>query len=451
MRNIFLSTGLFLLLCSGCDDFLDVKSNATYVIPKSIEDAQALMDDVFRMNEANVPTWGECFVDDYYLAEGALNFYAGGDELKFYIWDYQEYYGHINDWGYAYAAIYNANLAMELLGSVERNTKNQTEWANVMGSALFFRGFYFYGLLTNFAVAYDESTASNDFGIPLRLTANFNEQSVRASVSASFDQIIRDLEASVGYLPDYPSIVTRPSKGAAYAALAKVYLYKRDYEKALEYSERALQLNSQLMDFNEDADIINANPTRTPFRKFHKETIFYAEMRAGLEYPIYRGTIDSILYQSYSSNDLRLSLFFHVPGGLPAFRGHYSGGNRGFGGLSTNELYLTKAECLAFLDRQQHALDAIDQLLVKRIRDYSRSEQGFTRESLLRFVRDERRKELVYRNARFADIKRYNKEEENIWIRRLMDGKEYELEPNSTKYALPLPSDLIQITKMPQN
>lgn len=451
MKNIYRSMTVCLLLFSSCNDFLDIKSDATYVIPKSVEDAQALLDDVFQMNEESVPTWGESVVDDYYLTEETFNSYVE-DIRQFYMWNYREYYGHFNDWGNAYAAVYNTNLSMELLGNIERNSGNQNEWDNVMGSALFFRGFYFYGLLTNFALAYDEQTSDRDLGIPLRLNSNFNERSVRASVSECFVQIIKDLEASVEYLPDYPSVVTRPSKGAAYAALAKVYLYKRDYEKALEYSDRALQLNAQLMDFTGDEEISDVNATRTPFLKFNKETIFYAEMQTTLRNTALKGIIDSALYRTYTINDKRRSLFFHLSGGLPAFRGNYTGTIKGFGGLSTNELYLTKSECLAFLDRREEALGVINQLLIKRINGYSgNNDKITTKESMLQFIRLERRKELIYRNSRFADIKRYNKEGANITVRRVIDGKEYLLEPNSNKYALPLPADLIDFTNMPQN
>lgn len=449
-KSIYFLIGLVFLLCSGCEKFLDIKSNATYVVPNSVADAQALLDDMFRMNESVVPTKGECFVDDYYLGKDAINFYRGSDELKLYQWDFPEYFGNANDWGFTYSAIYNANLAMEIVQKIERTPNNALDWDNVIGSALFFRGFYFYCLLTNYALAYDEQTSDIDPGIPLRLTSNFNEISHRPSVNECFDQIIDDMERSLNYLPDYPLIATRPSRGAVYAMLAKVYLYKRDYPKSLEYSEKALLINSQLMDYNGDVDIKDLNSESTPFAQFHKETIFYTEMVRGLEYPFYRGTVDSLLYDSYVSNDLRLNLYFNLKDGRPYFRGFYTGNIYSFGGLSTNELYLTKAECLAKLDRNEEAMHVMDALLVKRIEGYRRNDY-FNSSSVLEFVRLERRKELLFRNARFADIKRYNKEGANIEVKRWVDGIEYILEPNSRKYALPLPTDLVGFTGMPQN
>lgn len=450
-NRIYFIAIIFVVFLSSCESFLDVKSNATYVVPKSVEDAQALLDDMFRMNEIVVPTLGESIVDDYYLDESAIKFYAGGDELKFYIWEYPEYFGNFNDWGYAYSAIYNANLAMEIVNKVDKSPKNSKEWDNVMGSALFFRGFYTFCLLTNFALAYDEQTSEFDLGVPLRLNSNFNEISKRASIRECINQIIDDLENSIKYLPDYPYVLTRPSKGASYAMLSKVFLYIRNYNKALEFSEKALDFNSLLMDYNNDSDIMYSELEATPFIKFNKETIFYAEMIGGLQNPSRLGKIDSTLYHSYSKGDKRLLLYFYVNEGGPSYRGSYTGGQVGFGGLSTNELYLTKAECLAFLDKRLEALETINKLLSNRIENYKPIQENFDRESLLKFIRSERRKELVYRNSRLADIKRYNKEGANITLRRIVNGVEYVLEPNSPKYALPLPSDIIEFTGMIQN
>ena len=63
----------------------------------------------------------------------------------------------------------------------------------------------------------------------------------------------------------------------------------------------------------------------------------------------------------------------------------------------------------------------------------------------------ERRKELIFRGLRWIDIKRLNLEGANIEQRRFLDGKEYILEPNSNRYALPLPDDIIRLTWMEQN
>jgi hypothetical protein len=63
----------------------------------------------------------------------------------------------------------------------------------------------------------------------------------------------------------------------------------------------------------------------------------------------------------------------------------------------------------------------------------------------------ERRKELVMRTLRWIDIKRLNKEDRNIVPVRIVAGERFSLPPNDNRYALPLPSDVVNISGMPQN
>ena len=63
----------------------------------------------------------------------------------------------------------------------------------------------------------------------------------------------------------------------------------------------------------------------------------------------------------------------------------------------------------------------------------------------------ERRKELLMRGLRWIDIKRLNKEGANIEVKRIISGQTYILQPNANYYALPLPTDIINLTGIPQN
>ena len=49
------------------------------------------------------------------------------------------------------------------------------------------------------------------------------------------------------------------------------------------------------------------------------------------------------------------------------------------------------------------------------------------------------------------DIKRLNKENKNIILKRVEDDGVYTLMPNDGFYALPIPDDIIELTGIPQN
>ena len=65
--------------------------------------------------------------------------------------------------------------------------------------------------------------------------------------------------------------------------------------------------------------------------------------------------------------------------------------------------------------------------------------------------RRKRRKELLFRGLRWADVKRYNREGANIVLSKTVNGKTFLLPPNDLRYAIAIPEDIIGMTGMPQN
>jgi len=309
-------------------------------------------------------------------------------------------------------------------------------------------------LLWAFSKAYDSSSFNTDLGIVLRLGDDFNVPSVRASVKECYDRVIEDAKLAAFYLPDVPLHVMRPSKGAAYGLLAKAYLSMRVYDSAFKYADLCLQIDNQLIDYNGDADINGRITADVPFKRFNKETIFYTEMNNNdFISSASRAKIDTLLYSSYDSNDLRKSAFFKLSSGYYRFKSIYTGGtSQYFSGIATDEIYLIKAECEARKGNISEAMNDLNTLLIKRWKSgtfvpltaSSASDALYT-------ILTERRKELLMRGVRWIDIKRLNKENANITLIRKISGQTYTLEPNANYYALPLPADIIQASGIPQN
>ena len=94
----------------------------------------------------------------------------------------------------------------------------------------------------------------------------------------------------------------------------------------------------------------------------------------------------------------------------------------------------------------------LNELLVKRWKagtfiPFSAS----TKEEALQIIKEERRKELLFRGLRLADIKRYNRDGDAITLTRTIGGEAYSLPPNDLRYAIAIPEDIIKQTGMPQN
>jgi len=443
---------LMCIILASCKKYLDAKSNARLVTPQSLKDIQGILDDAELMNLSTTPSFGESSGDDSFLLPEAYSSYFVAFQ-NIYRWVPIELkFG--NDWSQGYLAIYNANLSLDLLTKVERSTSNAPAWDNIQGSALFFRAYYLLGLCSTYAKVYNEQTADHDLGVVLRLTSDFNIPSVRSSVKECYAQIIKDITQSIDLLPTYPQHVMRPSKGAALALLARTYLYMGKYELARNYVSEALKINSTLMDYNGDA-FINNLAADVPFKRFNPETIFYSEMGSyTLVHTPDRSRIDTSLVLTYAPADLRKVAYFNNVSGYQQYKGSYASNFYiNFSGLATDELYLTRAECNAFLGQLDQGLEDINFLLKKR---WDKTKifipiSAKSKSDLLAKVRLERRKELLLRGLRWMDIKRYNREGEQISLYRKIDNTLITLKPNDPYYALPIPTDVIEQSGIPQN
>lgn len=436
-----------LLFLFSCNKILDEKSDQSLAIPQSIADYQALLDNTTTMNNKSA-TWDEVSSDNNFLPAATFN-----SEPQIvrnaYLWQDFVYNGPFNDWASLYNVVYYCNLALEGVGKISHTSSNSDSWNNLKGSALFFRAQSFLHTVFIFCKAYDPSTAETDYGIALRLSSDFNQQSVRANLEASYKQIISDLTTAIPLLPVTPVTPYRPSKPAAYALLARTYLSMRDYTDAGKYADSCLQLKNDLMDYN----TLNLT-SLTPFSVNNSEVIF---QRCATSYSFYgiptTTRVDTTLYASYASADLRKQAFFYKTVTGYEFKGTYRGVLKYmFTGIATDEVYLMRAECYAREGETQLAMNDLNTLL--KTRWQTGTFVPLTADNpadALQLILTERRKELLFRCLRWMDIKRLNKEGANIILQRMENGQVYTLQPNSNKYALPLPTDVINLSGMPQN
>lgn len=431
----------------SCKKFLDEKSNQKQVVISSVRDLQALLDYNNRINQFD-PSAGETSADNYYLSTADFLGLSEYDR-NIYTWQHQNLFrpGGSNDWSNCYDNVYRANMVLFHRDKINRTPGDQQEWNTAVGHAYYIRGRYFLVVASVWCHAYDPSRADTMLGIPLRLDPDFNIRSVRASLKKSYQQIINDLENAAALLPVAPLHPVRPSKPAAFALLSRAFLYMGDYSQSLKYADSALILKNSLIDFN------TLNPSQSfPFARFNAEVIVDANMSSGGT-PLTRGRIDSLLYQSYHANDLRKTLFFRSNNdGTRAFRGSYNGDAIRFTGISTAELYLTKAECLAKLNQADAAMNTLNDLLSKRWKTGTFIPlTASSAADALHIILQERRKELLMRDLRWMDIKRCIRDGMNIPLRRVVNNQEFILPPGSGRFALAIPEDVIQLSGMQQN
>lgn len=137
-----------------------------------------------------------------------------------------------NFWTGYYQAIARANQALDKLplSPLEEAEKNK-----LIGEVRFLRGYFYFNLVRTFGGVpkIDKVPAPED--------ANSDSIQTRASADDIYALIISDLQFAVDHLPTKDATpVGRATKGAAQSMLAKVYLYRRDWQKAFDLSQAVI-------------------------------------------------------------------------------------------------------------------------------------------------------------------------------------------------------------------
>jgi hypothetical protein len=441
------------LLQSCKKSWLDAKPDKALVVPTSIEDFQAILDNntVSQLFNFNQPALSEMGAGDFQLEYSAWQLLPLVQERSAYVWNSDVFAGEPGfDWNSSYKRILYANIVLEGISRVSPKAEDQAQWNQVKGTALFYRAYDFFNLVQDFAKAYDQGSATRDLGIPLRLNSNINTKIQRATVQETYDQITSDLLRAKALLPDQGAYVTRGSKSAVYGLLSKVYLHTAQYDLALQYADSCLGLNTELLDFNTlDSTAV------IPISRFNKEIVYHHNLAlyAGFDKNAPVLIVDPQLYDSYDANDLRKTILFKNVSGLVTRNASYSGDNNLFGGLATDEMYLIKAECYARQNNTSAAMENLNTLLAKRWKTGTFIPFTATNaENALSKVLLERRKELVLRGSRWHDLKRLNKDPRfAVPLSRNLNGTVYTLLPNDNKYTFPIPPDEVRLSGLIQN
>ena len=440
-------------LCSCQKAFLEDKPDKALLVPRTLSDLRALLDNINVFNRS--PGLTLIADGDFFTTDAGYRTYELAQEQNSYTWA-ADIYGNEPgfEWNDGYKQILYANVVLEGLQGQAQGAADPAEQAAVEGTALFSRAWANYGLVQMYCPVYQAASAAADPGIPNRIHADVTERVPRGNLAENYRQITGDLLRSRQLLPLQTAFKSRPARSAVYALLARVYLSMGDFDRAGRYADSVLQISPALIDYN----TLTATATR-PFPRGlpngNPEILYYS---ASLSYTFSGSSAiaycDSVLYRSYAANDLRKVMFFRDGGGGKVnFKGSYTGAIALFSGLTTDEAYLIRAESAARAGNPAAALQDLNTLLSRRWKTgtYQPLTAAGTTD-VLGLVLSERRKELVGRNIRWADLKRLNTESRlAVTLKRKIGGADYTLAPGSRRYVYPLPPEELRLGGLEQN
>lgn len=355
-------------------------------------------------------------------------------------------------WQLMNQAIANANLALAASRSISFSAGEQQQANQIIGELYACRALAFFDMIRFYAQPYHFTADASHPGIPV-YTEPANEilYPARETVEKSYQQIISDLKQAESLLGSgkkdgHFTLV------AAWALLAKVYLYQEDWVNAETYATKVIDDNTYSLLQNQNyvagwAAKFTAESIleigNTPTSNSGSDGIGYVTEQRG--YGDLLATKD--LYDTYSATDVRRSLILPGArtGGEPQayFIQKYP---NGVGTKDDNpkvlrkaEVYLIRAEAraeLALTDASRRA-GALEDLntIVKRA-DTQAADVDLSGQVLIDRILLERRKELAFEGNRLFDLNRKRKNVVNIQS----DAQTTYTYPNN-RFIMPIPYD----------
>jgi hypothetical protein len=312
-------------------------------------------------------------------------------------------------WGSLYNTIYIANFILERLPDISGLPAARRK--EVLATARFMRGYaYFIGV--------------NTYGdMPLVTTTNrtTNRNITRTSSEAIIALIEEDYLAALPDLPVEPASVAFISRGVVQAALARFYLYQRDWAKAEQFASQVINSGKYTLvrdfvqlvqqDFTSEAILelgytANDDPGTSDLGLNNifvgrREVVPSNEILDSLYSPQSGDRRRTVNFDPSrlrgTDNGFIVAKYGNVPNDLE---------NNNIVLFRLGEMYLIRAEARARQSRINGANSAADDINVLRARANAPEATANTQNQMLSLILRERIYELAYEGHRWYDLKR---------------------------------------------
>lgn len=432
MKNITKYILLFITVVAvtSCDNYLDVKPVGK-VIPETLNDFRAVLTkgyEVYPQHKSLTSLRGD---------ELMLNEYS--DDLVYYkdiyIWKDANPDRLTTDFQYQqlYNVIFYSNV---VINEASKKVSDSPEKNQLIGEAHALRAMAYFDLINLFAKPYNPATASTDKGVPLALKIDLEQAYVPESVAAIYNQIQLDKEQAKSLLnieTQVKGINYRFSKAALYAFESRIYLYKKEWSKALEAVNNALAYKNELVNLNTKSVLPNNYDTAESILAL--EDTFINSLKSASYVSV------DLIAAFNKQTDLRFPIYFLANGSRFKFK---KGGELNQkSSFRTAELYLTKAETLNEVNNLAAAKTTILTFIEKRYTAAGFDQltleiNAMDKVALSNFISQERQREFTVEGHRWFDLRRASQKQ----IVHMLDGTSYTLTQNDPRYTLPFPANV---------
>ncbi|OYD43925.1 RagB/SusD family nutrient uptake outer membrane protein [Sphingobacterium cellulitidis] len=233
MKKLFIISGLVGLLMTSCS--LD-KEPYNALTNENIENTEGALKALHLGNYHSLKGWVENWhrVTEYPGDNVSLS--GTTTDNLFYNYNYKRVVnnGRVNNyWENSYRVIAGTNLLMQKLKEGEDDDQDQ-----MIAENLYLRSLMYFYLANVFGKPYTQDPQS--LAVPIKLTDDPFEILPRNTVKEVYDQIEKDLLKAEGLFKSYKSNVYA-SVYSTQALLARIYLFKGDNQKALQYANKVIE------------------------------------------------------------------------------------------------------------------------------------------------------------------------------------------------------------------
>ncbi|MBB6460169.1 RagB/SusD family nutrient uptake outer membrane protein [Flammeovirga kamogawensis] len=493
LLSILLSTSVF----QACDKKLDVVPDNRVEL-NSIEKINEVLTKAYSNKDARFTEYASD--NSAFIRSGSYN--EGVHDSFIFNYDYrdEDYTSPVALWKSHYNAIAHANqVIVSALEFTPKNSDEKERIKNIIAEAKITRAYWHFKLLEIFCLPFEQSNLSSK-GIPyankpeVSSDISYSRETMKATIAHIEKDLIEgliDLDGSNHSAPKYHF-----NRKSAQAFASRFYLYQKKYQKVIEYSDKALGNNFVLKDykmkmkepsfsahgifFNDSNDPSNLLLTKVISIR-NRVLLYYPYMQ--IKDKLFKKNIPTVAKGSIMDSreplgikkgyDVTLSLKF-----IEVFEKESAFATSGYptyvmSVLRNEEVILNRIEAQLMLNGNlQSSMNDINAILTNSLYENGKDPRAYTsnltqadvitfmdtkypeytslttKDKLLVFVLEERRKEFFDEDQRFFDLKRYSNKSElkdYVTINHIDgEGKKYTLAAGDKKWAYQLPQIAIE-------
>lgn len=370
-------------------------------------------------------------------------------------------------WIQSFKSINNLNLIINNIESAEGNELQKQE---ILGEALGLRGMIYFDLARTFSYPWIREGADAQ-GLPLKLSSD-EIVTERSSLGETYAQIISDMQNSLDLLEENSwaqGSTQYLTKTGVKALLARVYLYKQDWQNALKYAK-------EVIDTRGAENLMGVNSYG--FEDYNSESIFELSITSqnslgsnglGAQFDFKNGGQGDViatetfvnLLDAYEGDPRAAMLEEDKEGSQQAFIKYV---NRSDGGglsahnipvIRLSEMYLIAAEAAAqgAGGGETEAQDFLNTLIQNRTTNFSSNMVNETGDLLKERIAKERRRELALEGHGIYD---YIRRGENIvrpveeHVNTGVDVSNLDIQATDHRTICPIPASEVEASGMEQ-